>query len=330
MDLGLPGSRFRIKVLSGQDTLKVLKQDAREGLVHAPRSLLPKYFYDEAGSRLFDAICQTQDYYLTRTESALLEQHVDEIIAIARPQTCVELGAGASVKTEILLSELTARSGPVTYITIDVCEEALVESAKRLLPIYPQLRIESLAGEYPVAIEALPRLKGPVLYIFIGSSIGNFADLESIELLSRVAEKMAPDDYFLLGLDRVKDKGILERAYNDSEGVTAQFNLNVLKVLNTRLGANFRLDEFSHCAIYHDIREQIEMYLVARQAQEVELSGLNETIHMQAGERILTEISRKYTRSSIQHLLSESGLFEQMHYVPSNEYFSLVLAKPMV
>ena len=330
MDSDLPRDRFRIKALSGQDTLKALKRDAREGLVHVPRSLPPKYFYDEAGSRLFDAICQTQDYYLTRTEFALLGQHADEIIAMARPQTCVELGAGASIKTEILLSRLTARSGPVTYITIDVCEEVLVESARRLLHTCPQLRIESLAGEYLVAIEVLPKLKGPVLYIFIGSSIGNFTESESIELLTRVAEKMTPDDYFLLGLDRVKDRGVLERAYNDAQGVTAQFNLNVLNVLNTRLGANFRPDEFSHRAVYHDIKEQIEMYLVAGQAQEVVLPGINETIRMQAGERILTEISRKYTRFSIQHLLSQSGLAERMHYVPGNEYFSLVLAKTPV
>ena len=328
MALDLSGDRFRLKTLSSRDVLKALKRDARAGLVHAPRSLPPKYFYDGAGSRLFSEICQTRDYYLTRTELALLQRHADEIIVTARPQTCVELGAGASVKTEVLLSRLASRSASVAYVTIDVCEEVLVESAGRLLRTFPGLRIESLAAEYLAGIEALHGLEKPVLYVFLGSSIGNFTEQEAIELLGRVAEKMAPGDHFLLGLDRVKDRGVLERAYDDAQGVTARFNLNVLKVLNARLGANFRLDGFSHLAVYDDVREQIEMYLVAGCDQEVALPAINETICLREGERILTEISRKYTRSSVRHLLSKSGLCEQAHYVPDNEYFSLVLAKP--
>ena len=323
----LPSDRFRIKTLSSQDLPETLRCDAREGLVHAPRSLPPRYFYDEAGSRLFNEICQTRDYYVTRTERALLEQHADEIIAMAKPQTCIELGAGTSVKTEILLSRLAARHDPVTYVAIDVCEEVLLESAMRLLGVFPDLVVESLAGEYLAGIEALREYEKPVLYIFLGSSLGNFSEQAAIELLSRIVRSMAPGDSFLLGLDRVKDRDVLERAYNDRQGITAQFNLNVLNVLNAQLGADFLPDAFSHRAVYRASMEQIEMHLVAKTSQVVTLPGIDETIRLHEGEHILTEISRKYTRSSIRRLLSRSGLHEQAHFTPDNEYFSLVLAK---
>lgn len=326
MDMDLPRERFRIKALSRQDALQTLKQDVQEGLLCAPRSLPPKYFYDEAGSRLFDAVCKTQHYYLTRTESALLERHADEIIAAVRPQACVELGAGTSVKTEILLSRLAAGSRSFTYAPIDVCEEMLIESAARLLHRYPRLQIEALTGEYLSALQALPGLDGPVLFVFIGSSIGNFTEAEAMELLTGVSRVMNPGDAFLLGLDRVKDRQVLEQAYNDAEGITARFNLNVLQVLNTRLEGDFRLENFSHRAVYQEAREQIEMYLVARHAQQVTLAGIDETLHIQAGEEILTEISRKYTRDSIRRLLDGSALGEHMHFAPGDEYFSLVLA----
>ena len=326
MDMDLPRERFRIRALSRQDALQTLKQDVQESLLCAPRSLPPKYFYDEAGSRLFDAICKTQHYYLTRTETALLERHADEIIAVVRPQACVELGAGTSVKTEILLSRLAAGSRSFTYAPIDVCEEVLIESAARLLHRYPRLQIEALAGEYLSALQALPRLDGPVLFVFIGSSIGNFTEVESMELLAGVSGIMHPGDAFLLGLDRVKDRQVLEQAYDDAEGITAQFNLNVLQVLNTRLGGNFRLENFSHRAVYQEALEQIEMYLVARNAQQVALAEIKETLNIQAGEAILTEISRKYTRDSIRRLLNGSALTEHMHFAPGDEYFSLVLA----
>ena len=323
MDLHLPADRFHILELSSQDQLKILDQDVRAGLLTAPRSLPPKYFYDDAGSKLFNAICNTKDYYPTRTEFALLEQHAKEIINTVQPRTCVELGAGASTKTEILLSKLNTGF----YIAIDMCEEVLVKSAQRLLKTYPNLQIKSVVGEYIPAIQEIPSEDRPILFIFIGSSIGNFTEQESIELLSKVAHKMNSDDYFLLGLDRVKNKGVLQRAYDDTEGVTAQFNLNVLKVLNDKLGANFDCDQFFHQAIYNEKDEQIEMYLISKQTQEVEFPGLNKTIQLEENEKILTEISRKYTRSSIQRLLSKSGLIEHLHYAPDNEYFSLVLTK---
>lgn len=331
MDLALTDNRFKIQQLLAQDdSSEVLKQDVQEGLFERPRSLPPKYFYDDEGSKIFDAICRTQDYYPTRTESVLLQKHAQEIIDLVEPNTCVELGAGTSTKTEILLSKFCAKlraDDYFDYLSIDVCYEVLVESAQRLLDTFKNLIIQSIAGEYIPAIQAVPELKGPTLYAFIGSSIANFTELESIELLSEVANKMNSDDYFLVGMDRVKNKQILERAYDDSEGVTAKFNLNVLNVLNYKLGANFDLRRFSHQAIYNEKENQIEMYLVSQCEQEVHFPRLDKIIELEKSEKILTEISRKYTKPSIEKLLEESGLKEVMHFEPENEYFSLVLAK---
>ncbi len=342
MDFLLPSKRFHIKELSSNSATDSLKQDVLEGLFSSPRSLPPKYFYDDEGSMLFDAICKTEDYYPTRTESVLLQNHAQEIIDLVKPNTCVELGAGTSTKTEILLSKLCARLRGVdcfSYLSIDVCYEVLVESAQRLLGTYKNLIIKSIAGEYTPAIRAVTDLNGPVLYAFIGSSIANFTELESIELLSEAANKMNLEDCFLIGMDRVKDKLILERAYDDSEGVTAKFNLNVLNVLNYKLGANFDLEKFSHQAIYNEKQNQIEMYLVSLCEQEVNFprignglgngpgNGHDKILKLEKDEKILTEISRKYTKASIQGLLEGSGLKEVMHFEPENEYFSLVLAK---
>ena len=329
MHTPIDSNRFQIHELSTQDSLEQLKQDVQHGLFQPPRFLPPKYFYDADGSALFDDICNTEDYYPTRTESALLQQHTDQIIDVVKPNICIELGAGTSAKTEILLSKLCSRlqHSEFTYLSIDVCYEILVESAQRLLVNYKNLSVKSIAGEYVPAIKAVASDVGPALYVFIGSSIGNFTQHESIELLAEVAKKMNPEDYFLIGIDRVKEKHVLEQAYDDSQGVTSEFNLNVLNVLNYKLGANFKLDKFKHQAIYNQKETQIEMYLTSVCDQEVEIARMDKTIKFGKGEKILTEISRKYTRSSIRGLLDKSGLQEALHFEPDNEYFSLVLAK---
>jgi len=301
------------------------------GLFVTPRSLPPKYFYDDQGSKYFDGICKTQDYYPTRTEAALLKEYAEKIIGIVKPRTCTELGAGTSVKTEILLSQISSTTNSsddiFNYVSIDVCEEVLVESANRLLEKYPNLNVESVVGEYIPAIHAAPKLAGPTLYAFIGSSIGNFTEQESIELLTEVARKMEADDGFIIGMDRVKSTDVLERAYDDSEGVTAKFNLNVLNVLNYKLGANFDLNNFTHLARYNKKLQQIEMYLSSQCDQKIHFTALDKTLALNKGEKILTEVSRKHTKESIEKLLNDSGLQEIEHFEPLNEYFSLVLVK---
>jgi len=327
MDLKIPTHRFHLRELRTENSTQTLVNDVRAGMLSTPRSLPPKYFYDEVGSQLFDAICKTKEYYPTRTELELLKKYAAKIIDVVNPQTCVELGAGTSEKTEVILSNLNYDSGLRTYISIDVCKEVLIEAAQRLLNSYSNLQITSLVGEYLPCINSVPEHDMPALYTFIGSSIGNFSDNESIKLLSEVSKKMSPNDYLLLGLDRDKDKSVLERAYDDSEGVTAKFNLNVLQVLNNKLGANFNIENYTHQAIYNEDEMQIEMYLISNISQSVEFSLLDESIQLQQGEKILTEISRKYTNSSIQRLLLNSGLTEEHHFEPENRYFSLILAK---
>ncbi len=329
MDTPTLNKRFHLRQLSSQDNLEMLRQDVKLGLIERPRTLPPKYFYDEAGSKLFDLICKTQDYYPTRTELALIQKHANEIVALANSHNCVELGAGTSAKTEVLLSEISTyfNKRKFSYVSIDVCEEVLVETAQRLLSKFENLIIQSIVGEYIPSIQVLPKFDAPVLYTFIGSSIGNFTEQESIKLLSSVAKKMTYDDHFLIGMDRVKDKKVLEQAYDDSEGVTAKFNLNVLTVLNNSLGADFDLENFSHQAVYNEDDEQIEMYLISNSDQQVHFVDLNETLHFEKDEKILTEISRKYSKESIHKLLGKSGLVEVKHYEPDNKYFSLVLAK---
>ena len=206
MDMDFPHKQFQIRVLSCRDALKALKHDVLEGMISAPRSLPPKYFYDETGSRLFDAICKTRHYYLTRTESALLEKHADDIMAAVQPRACVELGAGSSLKTEFLLSRLVAGSQQATYVPIDVCEEVLIESARALVASFIRSCISRLlAGELPDRLTRVTHLEGPVLFVFIGSSIGNFSASEAMELLSRVAGIMAPGDADFTGVDRGKE-----------------------------------------------------------------------------------------------------------------------------
>ena len=316
--------RFYLQELSSQNVLDTLISDVQSGMLIPPRKLPPKYFYDEKGSMLFDKICNTKDYYPTRSERELLEKNKHEIIQLANPQTVIELGAGTSDKTEVLFS---CMQHDLTYIAIDVCKEVLLQSADRILNKYNNISIRSIAAEYVPAIHSLEELAVPKLFIFIGSSIGNFTEPEAINLLKNIAEKMHKEDFLLIGVDRVKDKAVLEKAYDDDQGITAEFNLNVLNVLNKELGANFDLKQFAHQAIYNEKDEQIEMYLVSSQRQQVYFSVLNQTIELNKNEKILTEISRKYTKKSISSLLEKSGLAENAHFEPSNEYFSLVLAQ---
>ncbi len=327
MNLHVSKDRFQLTEVSSQELLTSIEEDVRQGLLEPPRSLPPKYFYDEYGSQLFKQICETKEYYPTRTEYELLEKHTQEIISTTNPQTCIELGAGASIKTEILLNEIISQTSESTFISIDVCKEVLIEAAERLLQKFKQLQVQSIAGEYLPAIQSIPNYSSPALFLFIGSSIGNFDEQEAIQLLTALSNKMQNEDYFLIGLDRVKDKSVLEHAYNDKEGITAKFNLNVLNVLNHHLQSNFKLENFSHVALYNEQLQQIEMYLQSKQEQQIDFPALNKSITLNKDEKILTEISRKYTRKSIQHLLNCSGLQELAHFEPENEYYSLVLTK---
>lgn len=303
-----------------------LAEDALTGLWSDPRQLSPKYFYDTKGSQLFDQICDTPEYYPTRTEAALLAQHARAIIDAVQPDHIIELGSGTSRKTRYLLDACAEAGLTATYWPYDVCEPLLHEVGEQLLTEYSWLNVNALVGDYSGGLGHLPNPEGRCLYVFLGGTIGNFTAQQADTLLSELKLHMQADDALLLGADRVKDVQVLHDAYNDAQGVTAAFNLNLLSVLNEELGADFQLSSFRHQAIYNETDQQIEMYLLAAQAQNVHLAELDRQLQLAKGERVLTEISRKFTEEKLLAQLSRNGMTMRQHYEPRNHYYSLMLA----
>ncbi len=304
-----------------------IAEDARRGLLERPRFLSPKYFYDGPGSRLFDAICDTAEYYPTRTEDALLNEHGRSIVAATAPGHIVELGSGASRKTERLFEACEALGHECTYWPFDVCEDMLRDAAGTLQARYEWLTVKPLVGDYHGGFANFPVHHGSTLYMFLGGTVGNFEAAEAQAFLRDLCGTMRTEDWLLIGADRLKDPAVLNAAYNDARGITAQFNLNVLRVLNRELSADFDVDAFRHRARFDTARSQIEMHLVARHRQRVELAALDAVIEIEKEEAILTEISRKFTRDSLYDLLSSAGLTVVDHYEAPENYFSLVLAR---
>lgn len=304
-----------------------LADDVRKGLLQLPRSLPPKYFYDETGSILFDQICQTEEYYPTRTEAALLDAHAEQIIDMCRPASILELGSGTSSKTRLLLATWASQLGGGRYWPFDVSEEMLLAAARGIHHDFPRIDVTPLVGDYTGGLGGLPALEQPTLTVFLGGTIGNFTHTEAVHFLRELTRRMGPQDHVLIGMDRDKDPAVIAAAYNDSQGLTAAFNLNVLSVLNRELDADFDPSAFEHQAIYDRSRMRIEMYLVARRAMTVNLPGIDHGFQLTAGERILTEISRKFDDASTDSLLDEAGLQRVAQFQPDNGYFALVLAR---
>ena len=332
------GSQAKVQKLRGTLTFELvqpgravptLAEDVRGGLLSPPRVLPPKYFYDDLGSRLFDEICNTPEYYLTRTEEAILQDFAEEIVAQSCPEQIIELGSGTSRKTRHLLEACERQARYCTYWPFDICESTLQGAAEKLMIDYPWLGVNALVGDYLAGFHHLPVPPGRRLFLFLGSTIGNFEHQTAVTFLSELRNQMQGEDRLLLGVDRDKSTAVLNAAYNDAGGVTAQFNLNVLRVLNHKVDADFDLAGFEHLAYYNRDCQQIEMYLVAVRPQRVLIGALSETLDLRAGERILTEISRKYTMEGAEALLEESGFRLQAHYRPRNHCFSLLLARPV-
>jgi L-histidine N-alpha-methyltransferase len=301
-------------------------EDIRESLLNRPRSLSPKYFYDERGSELFDQICSTPEYYPTRTENKLLIQYAIDIINKTEPEQILELGSGYSVKTRRLFDACQNVSHSCTYAPFDVCEEALIESAQKLSEEYQWLNLKPLLGDYNGGLGNLPSTKGSHLYVFLGSTIGNFENHEALDFINELYKVMNQGDHLLIGVDRVKKSDVLHAAYNDAQGITAEFNLNVLNVLNRELGANFDINAFTHSATFNQEKERIEMRLTSDREQEVKINDLEKIIQFDKDESILTEISQKYTYTGIEEMLTSANFSITDHYEDENEYFSLVLA----
>jgi L-histidine Nalpha-methyltransferase len=300
--------------------------DVRESLLNPPRSLSPKYFYDERGSELFEQICSTPEYYPTRTENTLLSRYAVNIINKTRPEQILELGSGYSIKTRRLFDACQNISHNCTYAPFDVCEEALIESAQKLSQEYQWLSLKPLLGDYHGGLGNLPVANGSHLYVFLGSTIGNFEPHEALAFMEELYKVMRAGDHLLIGVDRVKESDVLHAAYNDAQGITAEFNLNVLRVLNRELNANFNINEFTHSATFNTDKERIEMRLISNTDQEVQLNELDESIRFEQGDNILTEISQKYTYTGIEKMLTTANYSITDHYEDEDAYFSLVLA----
>jgi L-histidine N-alpha-methyltransferase len=316
---------LRIEQHRVDDRKLQLAADVRRGLTAAPKWLPPKYFYDDRGSQLFEAICALPEYYLTRTERTLLTEIADAVIGATRPAQLVELGSGSASKTRLLLDALVRAQPSATYVPIDVSESTLRQSAAALRADYPRLRVHAIVADYE---RGLPRLgsSGPRLVAFLGSTIGNFVPPDDVSFLRGLARQLRGGDYLLLGVDLVKPVDRLHAAYNDAAGVTAEFNRNVLRVVNRELGADFDPARFDHVAFYDPASAQIEMHLRAREAHTVRIAALELSVGFAAGETIHTESSRKFTRDTAAAMLAAGG-FRLVHwYASPGGDFALALA----
>jgi L-histidine N-alpha-methyltransferase len=280
--------------------------DVARGLAMPQKELDPKYFYDERGSALFEKITELPEYYLTRAERKLLESEIPGFIAQLQPRSLVELGAGSASKTRIILDAMIEAGSGAQYVPVDVSRDFLEESARRLRESYADLEVITAVGDFSREL-MLPEIEGPTLFAFLGSTIGNFEDDAAVRILANIANQMRPDDRFLLGADLRKDIATIEAAYNDEAGITGEFNLNVLRVLNRELGADFDLNAFRHRAIYDRDRHRIEMHLDSATDQLVSIPHIGE-IPLKEGESIRTELSCKYDRPAISALFRKAGL----------------------
>ena len=301
-------------------------EDVSRGLFSTPRYMPPKYFYDERGSLLFDAICETPEYYPTRVEEALLRACAPDVIEQVRPRHIVEFGSGTARKTRHLFDACGRSGSAAAYWPFDVCETMLRDSGMRLVQEYDWLQVNALVGDYSGGLAGLPAREGRTLYLFLGGTIGNFTHEEAVAFLSEVRGLMRDGDALLLGADRIKDEDVLHMAYNDAAGVTAAFNLNLLNVLNREVDADFETGNFRHQAVFNGAASRIEMYLVSQCRQSVSIGALDRRLQLEAGERILTEISRKFSPENLEALIARAGLAVRRHYAPDDGWYSLLLA----
>jgi L-histidine N-alpha-methyltransferase len=303
----------------------------RSGLICEPKSLPWAYFYDEQGSRLFEAICELPEYYLTRTEDAILRRHADAMVdglAVRRDDgeepTIIELGSGSAVKTQRLIAAGLRRHDRLHYVPIDVSPSALEDSARRLTRRFPSLRVTGYVADYRGGLEQImARTKGPRLIVFLGSSLGNYEMEAATDLLTLIWRTMRPDDRLLLGTDMAKERSLLEAAYDDARGVTAAFNLNLLHRINRELGADFQVEAFEHQVVYDPDRGRVEMHLLNTREQTVHVPAADLTIRFEKGESIHTENSHKYTPDMLSHLQSRAGFQEEAAWTDDRGWFRL-------
>ncbi|MGV9666072.1 L-histidine N(alpha)-methyltransferase [Nocardia niigatensis] len=312
--------------LTDEDLTTALRADVRAGLTAQPKWLPPKWFYDARGSELFEKITELPEYYPTRTERALLERVVAEIARIAQAEALVELGAGSAAKTRLLLNALKSEGALKSYVPQDVSVSALRMAADEVAAEFPGLGVHGVVSDFTATLDNLPG-GGRRMVAFLGGTIGNLIPAERAEFLGGIRDVLEPGEQLLLGAGLVIDPAVLVPAYDDAAGITAEFNRNVLHVLNTRLGANFEPEKFTHVAIWDAEREWIEMRLEATEAMTVRIPELDLTVDFAAGEQLRTEISAKFRREVLESELDAAGFSTERVWTDPDERFALVLAE---
>ncbi len=321
---------FTIDVhLSADEVRRQMRGDAIEGLQGRPKSIPPVWFYDERGSRLFEDITQLPEYYPTRAERALLEAHAPDIAELSKADTLVELGAGACDKTRILLTAMQEAGTLSRYVPFDVSDDFLRDVAATLAEEYHQLDIHVVIGDFHRHLDEIPS-DGRRMIAFLGGTIGNLDPAQRVRFLSQLRATMSDGDSLLIGTDLVKDRSRLVAAYDDAAGVTAEFNRNVLRVLNEQLGGDFDPDRFRHVALWNEDEQWIEMRLRAEEATEVTLTGADIVVQFDEGEDLLTEISAKFTPQRVERELRDAGFVVDGMWGADDGEFLLTLAHPSV
>jgi L-histidine N-alpha-methyltransferase len=316
--------KFSIHNLVKREPRAGLAEDVRRGLSSQPKRFLPKYFYDQLGSQLFEAICLLPEYYLTRAENQILEHYADAIVSsVDGHTTLVEMGSGSASKTRLIIEALLRKQSELLFIPVDISASALDSSSRILLQSYPQLSIEAYAADYFAGLAELGKTRrARTLALFLGSNVSNFDPDEALRFLRALREVLRDGDALLLGADLKKDKSLLEAAYNDALGVTAAFNLNVLARINRELGGNFDLRAFQHRAFYNETAGRVEIYIESTREQTVSISQLEMEVRFAPGEQIHTENSYKYDLSDIAKLAAETGFTRARSWLDEGQQFS--------
>ncbi|HMK36175.1 MAG TPA: L-histidine N(alpha)-methyltransferase [Desulfomonilaceae bacterium] len=306
-----------------------MASDVLEGMKADQKYIPSKYFYDARGSQLFELICRLPEYYLTRTEMFLLERFASVFTHGFENGDLVELGSGANRKIRLLLDSLNfRRRSTIRYVPVDVSEQAILRASDELVRLYPELSVMPLVADFTRDLHRIPSGRTRLILLF-GSTIGNLDEIDTKKFLDSLANCLACGDRFLVGLDMIKPVELLEAAYNDSRGITEQFNKNVLLVLNAQLSSDFDPADFDHVAFYNSDKERVEMHVRARRKIDVIFDAMELTVSLREGETIRTEICRKFTRPGVERMVSNSGLAVSGWYSDPNEWFSIAEIVPV-
>lgn len=321
---------INLRVLASGDGRVDLAREVRFGLTQARKTLPCRFFYDETGSRIFEEICALPEYYLTRAEDEILARHARDIVAlVAKDAVVVELGSGSAMKTRRILEAHLERGGHPALAMVDISSSALAESADALIGVFETLTVDAVAAEYQEGIVLLAAEKRrPWLVLWLGSNVGNLDRDAAARFLGAIRARLGPEDRFLLGVDRRKEKDVLERAYDDAAGVTARFNQNLFRRIDHELGGSFGRAAFRHIAVYDEVVGRIEMHLESLADQTVRIEALELDVAFTKGERIHTEDSYKYSDAEIEELARASGLRVMSRYTDAKGQFLSVMFAP--